>query len=203
MTRPARKTLTVRGATPLELPELRVQLRSASARDASRVGLASRAPRASRLAGSLAVVASSVLAFFAAPACSDPVTEHPCTSIPSGGCPLSRGVACEDPTCEAVYACRPGNVWELDHTCPAHEAGEPHDAATETAPPIRDGAIDAPPGANGGPGCGPLQAPDCMLGFALVCPSGCCDCEDLFVCQNGGWVTWGTCSLDAGIREGH
>ena len=31
------------------------------------------------------------------------------------------------------------------------------------------------------------QAPDCSLGFALACPMGCCGCEDLFVCQGGGW----------------
>src|SRR4051794_15639301 len=108
----------------------------------------------------LAVVASFGAALFAAPGCSDTATDHPCTGIPAGGCPLSRGVACDDPSCEAAYACRPGNVWELDHTCPAHEAGAPHDAAIDT-PPIPDAALDAPPGANGGPGCDPLQAPDC------------------------------------------
>ena len=146
-------------------------------------------------------VVSFVLTLLVAAACGDPVTDHACTAIPAGGCPLSRGVACEDPSCAAVFACRPGNVWELDHTCPAREAGAPHDAAVD-APPVRDAAVDAPPGANGGPGCNPLQTPDCALGPALVCPSGCCDCEDLFVCQNGGWVAWGTCSLGSGIHEG-
>ena len=148
----------------------------------------------------LAVVASFALALLAVPACSESANDHACTSIPAGGCPLSRGVACEDPTCEAVYACRPGNVWELDHACPAREAGAPKDAALD-APPLRDATIDAPPGANGGPGCDALQVPDCALGLALACPSGCCDCEDLFVCRNGGWVAWGTCSPDGGIRE--
>jgi hypothetical protein len=148
-----------------------------------------------------AVVASFVLALLAVPACDDTLADKPCTGVPAGGCPLSRGVACEDPACEAVYLCRPGNVWELDRMCPPREAGAPRDAAPDT-PPIFDAAVDAPPGANGGPGCGPLQAPDCQLGLALVCPAGCCDCEDLFVCQNGGWVAWGTCSLDAGVREG-
>jgi hypothetical protein len=138
----------------------------------------------------------------AAPACSDVAVDQPCTSVPAGGCPLSRGVACEDPACEAVYACRPGNVWELDHTCPPREGGAPIAEAGLDAPAIPDAALDAPPGANGGPGCEALQSPDCMLGFALVCPSGCCDCEDLYVCQNGGWAIWGTCSADGGIREG-
>lgn len=145
-------------------------------------------------------LASLVAGLMATPACGDTATEHACTNIPAGGCPLGRGVSCQDPSCEAVYACRAGNAWELAHACPAHEAGAPRDAAVE-ARPVVDAAIDAPPGANGGPGCGPLQPPDCALGFALVCPSGCCDCEDLFVCQNGAWVAWGTCSLDAGIRE--
>lgn len=149
----------------------------------------------------LAILASLVVAVLAGPACSDAVAERPCTAIPAGGCPLSRGVACEDPSCESVYACRPGNVWELDHTCPVREAGAPRDATVD-APPIRDGSVDAPPGANGGPGCGSLQVPDCALGLALVCAPGCCDCDELFVCQNGGWVSWGTCSLDAGVREG-
>jgi hypothetical protein len=107
-------------------------------------------------------------------------------------------VACDDPTCEAVYACRAGNVWELDHACPPHDAAA-RPAADANAPDARDASSDAPPGANGGPGCDALQAPDCALGLALVCPVGCCDCEDLFVCQSGGWTLWGTCSPDAGV----
>ncbi len=149
----------------------------------------------------LVALASLLGALLAVPACSDVAADQACTSIPAGGCPLSRGVACEDPACEAVYACRAGNVWELDRTCPPREAGAPIVEAGVDAPVVRDAAIDAPPGANGGPGCGPLQLPDCMLGFALVCPSGCCDCEDLYVCQNGGWTVWGSCSADAGIRQ--
>lgn len=145
-------------------------------------------------------VVASLGSLFAAPACSEVPAERACTSIPAGGCPLSRGVACEDPACEAVYACRAGNVWELDHACPPREAGPPPVEAGIDARPIVDAAVDAPAGANGGPGCDPLQLPDCMLGFALVCPSGCCDCEDLYVCQGGGWAIWGTCSAAAGIR---
>ncbi|CAN5924374.1 hypothetical protein BH11MYX4_BH11MYX4_00610 [soil metagenome] len=148
----------------------------------------------------LIAVSALTLALVAMPACSDVAADRACSDIPAGGCPLSRGVACEDPSCEAVYACRAGNVWELDRACPAREAGAPRPDAALDAPSIQDGAPDAPPGANGGPGCGVLQTPDCALGFALVCPSGCCDCEDLFVCQSGSWTVWGTCS-DAGIRE--
>jgi hypothetical protein len=128
----------------------------------------------------------------------DAATVEQCTNIPAGGCPLSHGVACQDPSCEAIYACRSGNAWELDHTCPAHDASAPResgadaDATADASRPF-DASADAPPGANGGPGCGPLQTPDCSLGFALACPSGCCDCEDLYVCQNGGWTYWATC----------
>ena len=152
----------------------------------------------------LAAVAASfsvaLLTVLTVPACSDSAPDHACNGIPANGCPLSRGVACEDPACEAVYACRAANTWELDHKCPAYDAAASPDAAPD-APPVRDGAVDAPPGANGGPGCGSLQPPDCALGLALVCPAGCCDCEDLFVCQDGSWVAWGTCSLDGGIAE--
>ncbi len=142
-------------------------------------------------------LATTLLVLVAAVAsCRDEVTAEVCTSIPAGGCPLSRGVACQDPECEAVYACREGNVWELDRVCPAREAGAPREAsadATSDASRPFDASADAPPGANGGPGCGPLQVPDCSLGFALACPSGCCDCEDLYVCDNGGWSYWATC----------
>jgi len=148
------------------------------------------------------------LALFAAallPSCSDGETAQPCTDIPTGGCPLSRGLACDDPACEAVYLCRQGNVWELDRRCPARDAaardGAPASDASDASTPF-DAAIDAPPGANGGPGCGPLQLPDCALGLALACSSGCCGCEDLYVCENGGWALWGACGPDGGIQSG-
>ena len=150
------------------------------------------------------VVAAMVGAALAAVlSCSDAPTADPCRDIPDGGCPLSYGVACQDPACDAVYACLPNRVWQLDHTCPPHEAGAPHEAgvdggdAADDAPAEGslsfDASIDAPPGAGGGPGCEDLQAPDCSLALALACPKGCCGCEDLFVCQNGGWYYYATC----------
>ena len=155
--------------------------------------------RPSVLVSSLTVAVLAILA-----SCSDAPTAERCSDIPAGGCPLSNGVACGDPTCTAVYACRPNKVWELDHACPPYEAGVPaeasgeaFDAAADASPqgshPF-DASIDAPPGASGGPGCATLQAPDCTLGFALACPTGCCGCEDLFVCQNGGWSYYATCT---------
>ena len=149
----------------------------------------------------LSALVGTVLA--AVISCSDAMTVNPCRDIPAGGCPLSNGVACEDPTCEAVYACLPSREWQLDHTCPAHEAGAPGDGSSEGGDAGSDGPaeaarpfdanIDAPPGASGGPGCEQLQTPDCPLGFALACPMGCCGCEDLFVCQGGGWNYYATC----------
>jgi len=145
-----------------------------------------------------------VCALVLAGACSDDPVATPCSDIPAGGCPLSRGLACSDPACVAVYLCRAGNRWELAETCPPR-TDVPRDASVvdvvTEAPPAFDAGIDAPPGASGGPGCGVLQSPDCPLGTALACPSGCCGCEDLFVCENGGWTTWGTCDLDGGIRH--
>lgn len=129
-------------------------------------------------------------------ACHDDETFVACASIPAGGCPLNHGVSCEDPTCQAAYACI-DREWQLDHVCPGYEGGAPTpvDAGSDVieASTIRDADPDAPPGAYGGPGCGPLEIPDCMLGTALSCPSGCCDCEDLFLCQNGGWEIYGSC----------
>ena len=144
-----------------------------------------------------AALALSAIVGVAASCSEDAPTPQPCTNVPEGGCPLSHGVACADPECAATYACREGNVWELVQTCPAHEAGGVPDAFVPEAQAPFDASVDAPPGAFGGPGCPSLEPPDCMLGTALSCPSGCCDCEDLFVCDDGGWDLWGTCG-DAG-----
>jgi len=146
-----------------------------------------------------AIAIALVAAAVAFGACSESPPGELCKDIPDGGCPLSHGVACDDPSCAAVYACSAGK-WSLDHVCPARsDAGagdaQPRDAST------RDVAIDAPPGAYGGPGCGDLQPPDCSLGFALACPSDCCDCTDLYVCADGGWSFWGQCLLDGGIVQ--
>jgi hypothetical protein len=124
-----------------------------------------------------------------------------CADIPQGGCPLTSGAdVCIDPSCIAVYACNQNGSWSLDHECPARDASVV-DAfvAQEASAPIFDAAIDVP-GANGGPGCADLESPDCPAGTAIDCPPGndCCGCEDLWVCQNGGWVPWGEC-VDGGV----
>ncbi|MBX3258926.1 MAG: hypothetical protein KF782_04355 [Labilithrix sp.] len=147
----------------------------------------------------VAVVAAVVATLALAAACADDPIPRPCSNIPAGGCPLSRGVACDDPECEAVYACLPGDVWELRQTCPPREGRARSDASAppDAASPF-DASFDAPPGAFGGPGCESLQAPDCMLGLALACGPDCCGCEELFVCEDRGWTLWGTCG-DGGI----
>jgi hypothetical protein len=119
-----------------------------------------------------------------------------CRDIPDGGCPVQGGVECDDPTCAAAYSCADGG-WVLSKTCPPHDASI-DDVTTDVSPSDAGYDIDAPPGSFGGPGCEALETPDCPLGFALICSSGCCDCEDLYVCNDGGWDPWGTCS-DAGI----
>lgn len=115
-----------------------------------------------------------------------------CYDIPAGGCPR-RGNACEDPSCVALYLCKADGTWSLDSNCPPRDASVPdvvvlpQDAGTR-----RDAVVDVP-GAFGGPGCESLIAPDCSLGTASTCGQGCCGCEDLFVCEAGGWSLWGTC----------
>lgn len=135
--------------------------------------------------------------------CDDGAVAERCTNIPAGGCPRSRGVACEDPACEAVYLCRENDVWELSERCPSRDAGpaEAADAANDASAPGFDASIDAPPGAFGGAGCESLQVPDCALGLALSCGAGCCGCEDIFVCEDGAWSLWGICG-DGGPSQG-
>jgi hypothetical protein len=141
----------------------------------------------------------AALAFTFVAACSDVQQITQCEDIPDGGCPVQGGVECDDPTCSAGYTCNQDGTWTLAHTCPPHDASV--DTTVNDAPPPSDAGhdIDAPPGAFGGPGCEMLETPDCPLGFALICNSGCCDCQDLYVCDDGGWDPWGTCSDDAGI----
>jgi hypothetical protein len=149
------------------------------------------------LAASFAALALALVAFAA---CDDLPPPPTCQDIPAGGCPSAHGAACNDPTCEASYLCTESG-WVLERACPPRDAApdrttppDASDAARDVA--SFDVAIDAPDGAFGGPGCNPLEAPDCSLGLALQCASAgnCCGCEDLFVCENGGWDLWGSCA---------
>jgi hypothetical protein len=127
-----------------------------------------------------------------------------CPEIPKGGCPPDNGATvCSDPTCAAIYDCVNG-AWSLQMTCPQppHDAAaaDAHEAAPDGGLPLDATTIDAPPGAFGGPGCISLEMPDCPAGTGLECASqlGCCGCQDLFVCDDGGWNLWGECG-DAGV----
>lgn len=136
-------------------------------------------------------------------ACSDSPQPITCHDIPAGGCPSENGAACTDPACSSAYLCNHADgTWVLDHPCPGIEGGAldassaaPHEASSLLP---RDASFDAEPGANGGPGCTGLEQPDCALGDALACPSGCCNCTDLFVCQSSGWNHWGVCDATTG-----
>lgn len=124
-----------------------------------------------------------------------------CQSIPAGGCPGGdddRVRVCGDPSCSAVYACQWDGGWREVGRCeerPAVDGGGAQDAGEGGAVGgDDDGGQALPPGASGGPGCRELQPPDCPVALAAACaPASCCECEDLFVCENGGWVPWGTC----------
>ncbi len=157
--------------------------------------------RAALAAGALLAIA---LIAASAGACGDAPTATPCRGIPAGGCPIaSHADGCEDPTCEAIYACEPDHSWQLVHRCPARDAAASTDATLSDggdAGRVRDASsyVDVP-GASGGPGCEPLEPPDCALATAAACPEGqCCGCEDLFVCSGGGWTAWGYCDADGG-----
>jgi hypothetical protein len=125
----------------------------------------------------------------AAMACQASPAEQPCSDIPDGGCPGIDTTNCLDLTCWVIYTCQPGGGWVQAAMCPPHEAGAPPDIV-DAGP--RDVNVDVP-GASGGPGCPDLQEPDCTLTEALVCGPGCCGCENILVCQDGGWIDWGGC----------
>jgi hypothetical protein len=143
----------------------------------------------------------------------DPVEAAPCNDIPEGGCPApadSDGGVIEnckaDPTCSALYACQPTGGWSLLVECPARprEAGvaDARADARRDASELRDVAFDVPQGASGGQGCVDLEAPDCPLSLGLACPAdSCCCCQDLYVCEDGGWNLWGYCADGGAIVQ--
>jgi hypothetical protein len=136
------------------------------------------------------------------------IADTDCGVIPDGGCPATLGVdACTDRECASTWRCVETNteavtgVWQQVAVCPAREAGT--DAASDSG---ADAGADVsvsdasrfdgtlPDGAGGGGTCPVLEAPDCPLALAAGCPSGCCGCEDLFVCTSSGWDAWGYCA---------
>jgi hypothetical protein len=144
-------------------------------------------------------------------------TTTSCRNIPANGCPVvTDDRECEDPSCAAAYSCNNG-AWTLDHTCSAFDGGH-----AEAPPFVPDAGLpdagsgeggegdcpdaqgfDAPPGAGGGPGCGPLDPPDCPLSRALSCDpasaTACNECDSFFACVDGAWIFWGGCSSEGGV----
>jgi hypothetical protein len=153
----------------------------------------------------LAAPVAGLAAYVVVAACSADAPLHDyCTNIPDGGCPGSDLSNCEDKSCAAIYLAQPNCEWPLVGLCPGYVA--PHDAgheggdAADGALPDghrRDVAFVLPPGANGGPGCEDLENPDCPVELASICDD-CCGCQDLYVCSDGGWNSWGEC-IDGGI----
>ena len=140
------------------------------------------------------IVAASLLAFVSA--CETSIgPQQPCRDIPDGGCPAYDN-ACIDPTCFTLYDCASDGTWTVDMVCPTKEAGVDaaiaSDASNDANDTVDGAAYLNVPGAQGGPGCPDLQDPDCALGTAAVC-ADCCGCEDLYVCDSGGWDLWGEC----------
>jgi hypothetical protein len=138
--------------------------------------------------------------------------QQPCMDIPQkDGCVAPEledaspmQICFEDETCTSVYACE-NESWVLLATCPAHskdagmDANHVEDVRSGGRP--RDVDFELPPGASGGPGCIGLQCGDCPLSLGLACPSDqCCGCQDLYVCEDGGWNVWGYCD-DGGAIE--
>jgi hypothetical protein len=147
----------------------------------------------------------AVVAVALAAACDDPPAIPQCGEIPDGGCPDDYDADyCSDPTCVAVYSCT-STGWVEGQVCPVRpiEAGADVEDAAEAEASVSDVFIDAPAGAYGGPGCMDLEMPDCSVGTGLACGNmpGCCGCEDLYVCVDGGWTLWGECT-DAGVVAG-
>jgi hypothetical protein len=142
-----------------------------------------------------ALLVMVILCGLAFAACNDTPFPATCSDIPAGGCPEDNGAeVCSDCTCRSVYACDNGK-WVFAMDCPANpcpEAGS-GDASPMDAT-VVDVSYDAPPGAYGGD-CVDLELPDCQWGTAEACAAmpGCCGCIDVWVCQNGGWMSWGTC----------
>ncbi|MGD0529833.1 MAG: hypothetical protein ABSE49_32155 [Polyangiaceae bacterium] len=150
----------------------------------------------------LALLIPVVVALFAAPACNNPAQPAVCQDLQAPACPTDLDAdVCMDLECASVYTCDNG-TWAFVQTCPNYspEAGvHPLEAGPDTSSEF-DAPFDAPPGTYGGPGCVDLEMPDCSLGTALACTGAadCCGCMDLFVCDDGGWVSWGECA-DGGV----
>jgi hypothetical protein len=158
------------------------------------------------------VLALSACAAFAVACQGTLIAPTDCGVIPEGGCVDKGGLVdqCGDRTCIALYECvgesptATSGTWLHQRDCPARPAPDRDASVVDAAADASDAAprgdaslpADLPPGATGGPGCVSLEIPDCALAVGYGCPNDCCGCEELFVCVNGGWDSWGTCVND-------
>jgi hypothetical protein len=124
--------------------------------------------------------------------CQEQIAITACKEIPAGGCP-NRGNVCSDPVCVDAYTCTEDGHWLKVKSCPGGDAA-PRELP-DAGPGIDASAFD---GASGGPGCVDLEAPDCSLAVATACGTGCCGCEDVYICAGGGWEYQFTCGADGG-----
>lgn len=157
-----------------------------------------------RVAAFVAVASGALASHVSCSAFGDSPTATPCDAIPKGGCPSpadtdgSPTTTCSDPTCNALYTCQPDGTWAFVAKCPHHVDAGPPDGGLAcqggSGHEVHDAAWDVPRGANGGT-CQDLELPDCPLGLALSCYAGCCcGCQNLFTCDDGGWLPWGSCN---------
>ena len=135
-------------------------------------------------------------------ACNGTPPPPACPELAAPACPVDNGAnVCDDPSCASAYQCENGS-WVFVQTCAGYSpdaAFHPPEASTDAGAGF-DADIDASPEDFGGPGCVELEQPDCPLGTALLCAGSldCCGCQDLYVCEDGGWAPWGECT-DAGV----
>jgi hypothetical protein len=145
---------------------------------------------------------NALCVLFLVAACNGNPPPATCPALASPACPVDNGASvCSDPSCASVYQCENGG-WVFLEDCPEYcpdAAFHPIEAGPDSGPEF-DANIDAPPGAAGGAGCVELEQPDCPLATAIACVNSfdCCGCEDLYVCEDGGWDPWGECT-DAGL----
>ena len=112
-----------------------------------------------------------------------------CGELPeANACPQSRGGTCDDTSCSALYRCDSNGKWTKVKTCDQNISdGGVKDSGSETSnncTPRNDVGADEP-----GESCANLQAPDCDLFVAAICPESACTsgCDSFLRCENGSW----------------
>ena len=136
----------------------------------------------------------ALLVVLLAPAgCQGIPTGTGCSDIPAGGCPTDRGGTCDDPTCNALYACNAG-AWSILQWCDQPDGGAGGGDAGGGDGGPRDGGPCTPVSINTTgetQDCTPdLEGTDCSVEAALGCEETACltGCSDFYLCTAPGWV---------------